>query len=34
MNEQFSYVFSDQIEVIDQFNPRREENYDEKKSLP
>jgi ParB/RepB/Spo0J family partition protein len=28
MNEQFSYVLSDQIEVIDQFNPRREENYD------
>jgi ParB/RepB/Spo0J family partition protein len=26
--EQFSYVLSDQIEVIDQFNPRREENYD------
>jgi ParB/RepB/Spo0J family partition protein len=28
MNEQFKYVLSDQIEVIDQFNPRREENYD------
>ena len=28
MNEQFSYVLSDQIEVIDKFNPRREENYD------
>jgi hypothetical protein len=28
MNEQFNYVLSDQIEVIDQFNPRREENYD------
>jgi len=26
--EQFSYVLSDQIEVIDKFNPRREENYD------
>jgi len=28
MNEQFKYVLSDQIEVIDQFNPRKEENYD------
>lgn len=28
MNEQFSYVLSDQIEVIEKFNPRREENYD------
>jgi len=28
MKEQFSYVFSDQIEVIEKFNPRREENYD------
>jgi ParB/RepB/Spo0J family partition protein len=26
--EQFSYVLSDQIEVIEKFNPRREENYD------
>jgi len=26
--EQFSYVLSDQIEVIYQFNPRKEENYD------
>jgi ParB/RepB/Spo0J family partition protein len=28
MNEQFKYVLSDQIEVIDQFNPRKEDNYD------
>jgi ParB/RepB/Spo0J family partition protein len=28
MNEQFNYVLSDQIEVIEQFNPRKEENYD------
>jgi ParB/RepB/Spo0J family partition protein len=28
MNEQFNYVLSDQIEVIEKFNPRREENYD------
>jgi ParB/RepB/Spo0J family partition protein len=28
MKEQFSYVLSDQIEVIEKFNPRREENYD------
>ena len=28
MSEQFSYVLSDQIEVIEKFNPRREENYD------
>lgn len=28
MNEQFSYVLSDQIEVIEKFNPRKEENYD------
>lgn len=28
MNEQFKYVLSDQIEVIEQFNPRKEENYD------
>jgi ParB/RepB/Spo0J family partition protein len=28
MTEQFKYVLSDQIEVIDQFNPRKEENYD------
>lgn len=28
MNEQFSYVLSDQIELIEQFNPRKEENYD------
>ena len=28
MTEQFSYVLSDQIEVIEKFNPRREENYD------
>jgi hypothetical protein len=28
MSEQFSYVLSDQIQVIDNFNPRREENYD------
>ena len=26
--EQFSYVYSDQIEVIENFNPRKEENYD------
>jgi len=26
--EQFSYVLSDQIEVIEKFNPRKEENYD------
>jgi ParB/RepB/Spo0J family partition protein len=26
--EQFNYVLSDQIEVIEQFNPRKEENYD------
>ena len=26
--EQFNYVLSDQIEVIEKFNPRREENYD------
>ena len=26
--EQFSYVLSDQIELIEKFNPRREENYD------
>ena len=28
MNEQFNYVLSDQIELIEKFNPRREENYD------
>jgi ParB/RepB/Spo0J family partition protein len=26
--EQFNYVLSDQIEVIEKFNPRKEENYD------
>lgn len=26
--EQFNYVLSDQIELIEKFNPRREENYD------
>jgi ParB/RepB/Spo0J family partition protein len=28
MNEQFNYVLSDQIEIIEKFNPRKEENYD------
>jgi ParB/RepB/Spo0J family partition protein len=28
MTEEFKYVLSDQIEVIEKFNPRREENYD------
>jgi ParB/RepB/Spo0J family partition protein len=28
MNEQFNYVLSDQIELIEKFNPRMEENYD------
>lgn len=26
--EQFNYVLSDQIELIEKFNPRKEENYD------
>ena len=28
MTEHFSYVLSDQIELIEKFNPRKEENYD------